>query len=194
MEKKNNIIISDSLVADVCTIIEEGCRHAFAAAWQIAILTYWNVGRRIVEEEQQGNARANYGKGLIPALADRLTAEYGPGYGRRNLAYYRKFYLEFRDLEILHTRVQNLNWSHIRRILSVSNPEAREWYLKTAADDMWNVKTLDRNIATQYYERRLAAQREGITVPAPRSESDPMKYIKNPIVAEFMGFQRDNDY
>lgn len=193
MEKKNNII-SDSLVDDVRTIIEEGRRNAFAAAGQIAILTYWNVGRRIVEEEQQGNARANYGKGLIPALADRLTTEYGSGYGRRNLAYYRKFYLEFRDLEILHMRVQNLNWSHIRRVLSVSDPKAREWYLKTAAEDMWSVKTLDRNIATQYYERRLAAQREDITVPVPQKESDPMEYIKNPMVAEFMGFRRDNNY
>ena len=122
--KKTNNIISDLLVSDVCTIIEEGRRHAFASAGPVAILTYWNVGRRIVEEEQQGNARADYGKGLIPALANRLTAEYGSGYGRRNLAYYRKFYIEFSDLEILHTHVQNLNWSHIRRILSVSNPEA----------------------------------------------------------------------
>lgn len=192
--KENNIIILDSLVADVRNIIEEGRRHAFSAARQVAILTYWNVGRRIVEEEQQGNARADYGKGLIPALADKLTAEYGAGYGRRNLAYYRKFYLEFNDLEILHTRVQNLNWSHIRRILSVSSPEAREWYLKTAADDMWSVKTLDRNISTQYYERRLAAQREDIAMPAPQNDSDPMEYIKNPMVAEFMGFHRDNNY
>ena len=192
--KENNSIISDSLVADVRNIIEEGRQRAFATAGQVAILTYWNVGRRIVEEEQQGNARADYGKGLIPALADRLTAEYGSGYGRRNLAYYRKFYLEFSDLEILHTRVQNLNWSHIRRILSVSNPEAREWYLKTAADDMWSVKTLDRNISTQYYERRLAAQRENTAIPVPRSESDPLEYIKNPMVAEFMGFRRDNNY
>ncbi len=191
--EKNTIIISDSLVADVRNIIEEGRRHAFAAG-QAAILTYWNVGRRIVEEEQQGNARANYGKGLIPALANRLMTEYGHGYGRRNLAYYRKFYLEFRDLEILHTRVQNLNWSHIRRILSVTNPEAREWYLKTAAEDMWSVKTLDRNIATQYYERRLAAQNEGTTMPVLRNESDPMEYIKNPMVAEFMGFRRERNY
>ena len=193
--ENSKVIISDSLVADVRNIIEEGRRHAFAAAGQIAILTYWNVGRRIVEEEQQGNARADYGKNLIPALADRLTIEFGTGYGRRNLAYYRKFYLEFSDLEILHTRVQNLSWSHIRRILSVSNPEARDWYIKTAAEDMWSVKTLDRNISTQYYERRLAAQREDMAVPAPlQSESDPMEYIKNPMVAEFMGFHRDGNY
>lgn len=194
MKEIYNVAVSDILVADVRSIIEEGRRHAFAAAGQAAIMTYWNVGRRIVEEEQQGNARAGYGKGLIPALADKLTAEYGSGYGRRNLAYYRKFYLEFSNLEILHKRVQNLNWSHIRRILSVSNPEAREWYLKTAANDMWSVKTLDRNIATQYYERRLAAQRENTPVPVPVNGSDPEEYIKNPMVAEFMGFRRDNNY
>lgn len=193
MEKKKNII-PDSFVTDVRAIIDKGRQHAFAAAGQIAILTYWNIGRRIVEEEQQGNERADYGKNLIPALADRLTAEYGSGYGKRNLAYYRKFYLEFDDLEILHTRVQNLTWSHIRRLLSVSNPEARDWYLKTAADDMWSVKTLDRNISTQYYERRLAAQCEDSASPAPLSESNPMEYIKNPMVAEFMGFRQNSNY
>ena len=113
MKEIYNVAVSDILVADVRSIIEEGRRHAFAAAGQAAIMTYWNVGRRIVEEEQQGNARAGYGKGLIPALADKLTAEYGSGYGRRNLAYYRKFYLEFSNLEILHTSVQNLQIGRI---------------------------------------------------------------------------------
>lgn len=196
MKENNNITISDSLVTDVRTIIEEGRKNAFKAAGKIAILTYWNIGRRIVEEEQQGHSRANYGKKLIPALADRLTIKYGSGYNKRNLAYYRKFYLEFKDIEILHTHVQNLNWSHIRRILSVSNPEARDWYLRTAAKDMWSVKILDRNISTQYYERRLAtqAQNEEITTPTLQKDSDPMEYIKNPMVAEFMGFKRENNY
>lgn len=184
----------NSLVTDIRNIIEEGRRRAFASAGQIAILTYWNIGRRIVEEEQSGNTRAEYGKMLISELAEKLTSEYGSGYGKRNLAYYRKFYLTFNDIEILHTRVQNLNWSHIRRLLSVNNPEAREWYLKTAAEDMWSVKTLDRNISTQYYERRLATQRELSTSLCSDHETDPTEYIKNPMVAEFMGFHRDNNY
>ena len=136
MDEISKITISDSLVTDLHAIIEEGRKKAFAATGKIAILTYWNIGRRIVEEEQQGNTRADYGKKLIPALADRLTIKYGSGYNKRNLAYYRKFYLEFKDIEILHTRVQNLNWSHIRRILSVSNPDARDWYLMTANNCM----------------------------------------------------------
>ena len=184
----------NSLVTDIRNIIEEGRRRAFASAGQIAILTYWNIGRRIVEEEQFGNTRAAYGKMLIPDLAEKLTSEYGSGYSKRNLAYYRKFYLTFNDIEILHTRVQNLNWSHIRRLLSVNSPEAREWYLKTAAEDMWSVKTLDRNISSQYYERRLATQRKGQVSNASQDETDPTEYIKNPMVAEFMGFHRDNNY
>ena len=184
----------NSLVTDIRNIIEEGRRRAFASAGQIAILTYWNIGRRIVEEEQSGNTRAAYGKMLIPDLAEKLTSEYGSGYSKRNLAYYRKFYLTFNDKEILHTRVQNLNWSHIRRLLSVNSPEAREWYLKTAAEDMWSVKTLDRNISSQYYERRLATQRKGQVSNASQDETDPTEYIKNPMVAEFMGFHRDNNY
>ena len=118
-----------------------------------------NLGRRIVEEEQEGKARAEYRSQLIPMLAEQLTQEYGNSYGRRNLAYYRQFYLTFRDCKILHELVQNLAWTHLRRILSVSNPQARIWYLKAASKNMWSTTELDRNISTQYYERRLAAQR-----------------------------------
>ena len=184
-----------TFVNDVRAIIEQGRKMAYAAASQAAIVTYWNVGRRIVEEEQNGKARAEYGKQLIPMLAEQLTTEYGTGYGKRNLAYYRQFYLTFKDWEILHTRVQNLTWSHIRRVLSVTSSEARLWYLSAANNDRWSVDTLDRNISTQYYERRLAAQLPANPSDLPQeTDKDPMEYIKNPVVAEFMGFHRDSIY
>lgn len=95
----------------------------------------------------------------------------------------------------MNTCVHNLSWSHIRRILSVSDPNARLWYLKTADKDMWSFRALDRNISTQYYERRLAAQREKSALPVDMENStDPLEYIKNPMMAEFMGFHRDADY
>ena len=119
--QQDNIIIAESFFSDIRTIIEQGRKQAYAAAGQAAIMTYWHIGRRIVEEEQHGEARAAYGRKIIPALADRLSVEYGTGYGKRNLAYYRKFYLEFKDYGTLHTSVQNLTWSHVRRLLSVSN-------------------------------------------------------------------------
>ena len=183
------------LFNDLRTIIEQGRRHAYASVSQISIATYWQIGRRIVEEEQKGEMRATYGGRLIPQIANMLKAEYGPGYGRRNLAYFRQLYITFPDWQILHTRVQNLTWSHIRRLISVTDPQARLWYLENAANDQWSVKTLDRNIATQYFERRLAAQLPADAKDLPNSTAeDPLEYIKNPIIAEFMGFRRDSRY
>lgn len=184
-----------TLVTDVCSIIETGRKQAYAAAGRSAIATFWNVGRRIVEEEQHGEQRAAYGTELIKGLAQAIVPHYGKSYNKRNLDYYKRFYLLFPDKQIVNTRVHNLNWSHIRRLLSVSNADARLWYMETADRDMWSVRALDRNISTQYYERRLAVQRENTALPTPpSSQKDPLEYIKNPVVAEFMGFQRGIDY
>ncbi len=184
-----------SLVNDVCDIIETGRKEAYTAAGKSAVITFWNVGRRIVEEEQQGKERAEYGAEVIKKLALKIVPQYGATYNKRNLDYYKRFYLLFPDIQIVNTRVHNLSWSHIRRILSVSDPNARLWYLETADKDMWSFRALDRNISTQYYERRLAAQREQSTLPMDMSnQTDPLEYIKNPMMAEFMGFHRDTDY
>jgi len=193
--KNNNISLPDNFVDDVRTIIENGRQQAYATVSLIGIATFWNVGRRIVEEEQKGEKRATYGTQLIKNLADELIPLYGNGYNKRNLDYYKKFYLLFPDFEIVNTRVHNLEWSHIRRVLSVTNPEARLWYLENASHNMWSVRELDRNISTQYFERRLAAQLPAKVEDLPQTtERDPLEYIKNPMVAEFMGFHRDAIY
>lgn len=186
---------ADALVNDIRSIIEQGRKMAYAAAGQAAIATFWNVGRRIVEEEQNGNARAEYGAKLIRNLSEKLVPVYGNSYSKRNLDYYKKFYLLYPDMQIVNTRVHNLEWSHIRRILSVTNSQARDWYLATASQNMWSVRELDRNISTQYFERRLAAQLPADANKLPTiSDKDPMEYIKNPVVAEFMGFRRDSKF
>lgn len=89
------IKIDRQFVDDIRGIIDKGIAAASSAVANTAIVTYWNIGKRIVEEEQAGAARAQYGKKIIPALADELKQNYGGGYGKRNLAYYRKFYLAF---------------------------------------------------------------------------------------------------
>lgn len=198
-ESKFELPISDRFFSDVHRIIENGRAKAYTAAGNIMLTTYWSIGKRIVEEEQYGNARAEYGRHVIEELADNLKNIYGKGYGKRNLAYYRQFYLLFNDIEILHEVVQNLTWTHIRRLMSVVNPQARQWYLTQASKEMWSTTTLDRNISSQYYERRLAAQRENPELElseaiAPYNEKDPLEYIKNPTIAEFMGFKRDINY
>ena len=200
MEENKNITImaeqqNNVLFQDVCSIIEQGRQQAYANVGQIVIFTYWNVGRRIVEEEQGGQKRASYGTRLMKNLAEGLIPIYGKTYSKRNLDYYKKFYLLFPEAEKVNTCVHNLEWSHVRRVLSVTSPEARWWYLENASKGMWSVRELDRNISSQYFERRLAAQ-----LPAnaedlqTTSDKSPLEYIKNPVVAEFMGFRRNSAY
>lgn len=180
------------IVNDISRLIEQGRQQAYASANQIIVLTYWHIGRRIVEEEQHGAQRAQYGKRLIQTLAEQLVPIYGNNFNKRNLDYFRQFYLCFNDLEIVNTRVHNLTWSHFRSIMHVADPKARDWYVKEAAEQMWSVRTLNRNIGTQYYGRRMACIRDGLSLPSPDKETDdPLEYIKNPVVAEFLGFHKD---
>ena len=183
-------------VSDILRIIEQVRKQAYAAANQLAVLTYWHIGRRIVEEEQHGEARAQYGTQLIKTLAEQLTPKYGSAFNKRNLNYFRQFYLCFSDLEIVNARVHNLTWTHFRSIIKVADLKAREWYAKEASEQMWSSRTLIRNISTQYYGRRMACAREGLSLPAPDviPENDPLEYIKSPLVAEFLGFHKDSQY
>ena len=191
----NSLNNSSNLIDELREIIEKGRKQAYSAVNQAVIVTYWNIGRRIVEEEQSGNTRANYGKQLINQLAEKLSMEYGNNYSARRLRDYRQFYLCFKDLQNWHSRVPNLTWTHFRRIMAVPQAEAREWYANEASREMWSVRTLDRNISTQYYGRLCAARREGNTLPVPvKADNDPMEYIKSPVVAEFLGFKRDTEY
>ena len=194
MEKnKLQHVTTDKLVSDIRSIIEQGRQQAYAAANQIAVLTYWHIGRRIVEEEQHGEARAQYGTRLIKTLAEQLMPKYGSTFSKRNLDYFRQFYLCFNDLEIVNTCVHNLTWSHFRSIIQVADPKAREWYVKEASEQMWSVRTLNRNIGTQYYGRRMACVKEGLALPSPDIEAnDPLEYIKSPVVPT--GFRKDSKY
>lgn len=191
----NELTGNSGVLVDIRKIIEQGRRQAYAVVGQAAIATYWQIGRRIVEEEQNGEERAQYGKKLIAMLSHQLTCEYGSGYSRRSLEEYRRFYLTFKDLEISHACVRNLTWTHFRIIMREATPEGRLWYMKEAAEQMWSTRTLERNVSTQYYGRMMASQRESLALPKPAiAESDPMEYIKNPVVAEFMGFRKDTKY
>lgn len=185
-----NPIQNTKLYTDVCTIIDHGRERAYSAVSQQMIETYWNIGRRIVEEEQQGKERAEYGERIIEKLSEQLTFRYGKGFSKRYLAYFRQFYLTISDIRILQTRLQNLTWSHIHRVLNLEDPVAIRWYLESASTEMWSVRTLDRNIATQYYERHF------VQPSLPMSEKEPNKFelLKSPVVAEFLGFKEDASF
>ena len=184
---------SNSFVSDIKQLIEHSRRAAYAAVNSIMIDTYWHIGQRIVEQEQRGEKRAEYGKQIIKMLSKELTQEYGEGWSERNLRNFRLFYLTFNDLEIWHTRVPNLTWSHIRTTLRVDDPVAARWYLQTASQEMWSVRTLDRNISTQYFERHFK-QPQLIEDSRKNPPADKLEVLKSPVVAEFLGFNPGADY
>lgn len=139
------------LYTDVCSIIEQGRKEAYASVNHKMIETYWNIGRRIVEEEQNGEVRAEYGAQIIAQLAEQLTLQYGKGFSARYLRAFRKFYLIVDDFQIWKSRFPNLTWTHIFKTLRVEDSTAIRWYLEMASKEMWSVRTLDRNISTQYF-------------------------------------------
>lgn len=151
------------------------------------------------EEEQQGEYRASYGKKLLSHLSDGLIEEFGNGFSERNLRNFRKFYLLFPDIQIWNTCVPNLNWSHFRSLLRVEDEDARIWYMKQAASEGWSVRTLDRNIGTQYYYRLLQSPKKENIIEEMKAKTNKFsksrfELLKSPIVAEFLGFKNENTY
>ena len=138
MKKENPIAVYQSMIADIKQIIISGQKYAYNAASKAMVLTYWQVGRRIVEQEQEGKERAEYGKALMETLSEELTREFGKSYSKRNLQYFRKFYLAFPDEEIVNARVHNLNWTHFRSLLRVADENARIWYMNEAENEGWS--------------------------------------------------------
>lgn len=185
-----NNIDSHTFVNDIKQLIEQGRQAAYSSVNAVMIDTYWHIGQRIVEQEQRGSKRAEYGKRLVRMLSEELTRSYGEGWSYRNLQYFKAFYLTFNDLQIVHTRVHNLTWSHFRAALRINDPTAARWYLQTASDEMWSVRTLDRNISTQYFERHFKQPQ----LTQGNKRPDKLEILKSPVMAEFLDFRQNTDY
>jgi len=148
--------------------------------------SYWLIGQQIVENELRGAARAEYGKGVLKELSERLTAEFGKGFDERELRKMRQFYQMF---QIRDTLRPELTWSHYRRLLSVENEQARLCYMNEAADSVWSTRQLDRQISTLYYERLLASKDKTPVVDEAKekmAQLAPQHFIRNPFVLEFL--------
>lgn len=195
----DEMITNNSFFEEIKAIIAAGRDSAYRAASTAMVMTYWNIGKRIVEQEQAGNARAEYGKKLISVLAEELTKEFGKGFSERNLHYFSKFYLSFPDQAIVNACVQNLNWTHFRSLLRVTDEAARLWYLNEAAQGSWSSRTLDRNISTQYYHRLLQAPQKDTVIAEMQGKTKAyqksgFELIKSPVVAEFLGFKNEDTF
>jgi predicted nuclease of restriction endonuclease-like (RecB) superfamily len=191
---------TDDIFKDAQNIVEQTRNYAYQAVNIAMIQRNWLLGKRIADEELQGENRAEYGKEVINRLANHLTNLYGKGFSKSNLYQFVQFYKYFPDIfHSLSGKSFTLSWTHYRTLLRVTDKKAREWYLQESEDEMWSVRTLDRNIASQYYYRLLQSQNKqevkdemkDITTPL---QQDNLEFIKNPVVAEFLGLSPNADF
>lgn len=192
MEEVGNSIESvapknlDELYFNVRSILASARQRAYTAINFAMVESYWLIGQQIVEHEQQGEARATYGAGVLKELSERLTKEFGKGFDESNLRYMRLFY---RSFPIRDTLRHELTWSHYRRLISIEDEHSRLWYMNEAADGVWSTRQLDQQISTLYYERLLASK-EKVPVVAEAKDKmaqlSPLSFICDPFVLEFL--------
>ena len=178
-----------SLLGNLGDLIREARRKVLRAVDTTQVQTCWQIGRHIVEYEQQGARRAGYGKQLLATLASVLTAEFGKGFDSSNLRYMRLFYQAFPMCDALG---HELSWTHYRALLRVENDHARHWYMNESATQNWSTRALERQISTLYYERLLASRdrltvKQEATTHIQQLPTSPRDFIRDPVVLEFLG-------
>ena len=189
--------ISNNYINEIKKILKNARQKAYTAVNSAMVEAYWEIGRRIVEEEQRGKERAEYGKEIVKNLSKELTEEFGKGFSRRTLWEMRKLYVYFSDYEKVRTLFAQLTWSHFQKVLRVSNEKARIFYLTEAAENMWSVRTLDRNISTLYYNRIVASIDKKIVENEMKEKTKKLQaeeFIKNPVVLEFLDLPTNMSY
>lgn len=151
---------ANPIMEDVRAILRQARQKAYAMTNFLMVEAYWKIGRRIVQEEQDGKERAVYGTNLVPTLARALGEEFGRGLSVANLWNFRQFYLTFPTEEILYALRRELSWTHWRLLIRVENASARDHYAREAADQGWSTRTLERHIATRTYDQDVVLMAE----------------------------------
>lgn len=177
------------LLGSLGELIRQARQRALRAVDAIQVQTCWEIGRHIVEFEQDGEARAEYGRKLLPSLASALSAEFGKGFDATNLRHMRAFYLAFPIRDALRPE---LSWTHYRTLLRVDSDSARQWYMNEAVQQNWSTRALDRQIGTLYYERLLASQDRAAVEQEAASNlqalnRSPREFVRDPVLLEFLG-------
>lgn len=193
----------DQLYDKAVEIIETARNNAYRQINENLVKRNWELGKLISEEEIRGRDRSElYGLEVIKSLAKRLTLRYGKGFTKTNLYSFTNFYKIFPN--IFHSSSGKssvlLTWTHYRTLIQVLDDSGRAWYEQEAIKQGWSVKTLQRNINSQYYYRLLSSQKkdlvekEMLELTSPLQTNDPTDFIKNPVIGEFLGFTADSSF
>ena len=184
----------DMLYSDVRRIIETARGNAVRSVDFCRVQMYWNLGKRIFEEEQHGKERADYGTYLTHNLAKLLEPEFGSGFGVRQLEQARQFY---RTYPIANTLRSQLNWSQYRKLIQINDPDKREYYELDSVNNSWTARETERQINSMLYERLLMSNDKESVLAVARKEripESPQEIIKDPMVLEFLGLHREASY
>ena len=178
----------DALYASIAEVLQAARMQVRQSVNSAMVQAYWQVGRLIVEDEQQGQARAEYGKAQLSRLADKLTAEFGKGFDVTNLRNMRRFYLAYPNRDALRLE---LSWTHYRALIRLENEQARQWYMQEAAQQAWSARALERQMGTLYYERLLSSkQKAPVTQEAQENTlpiaDNPKDYLRDPYILDFL--------
>ena len=195
MNDDNNVDITlKSFVDDIKIIINTSRTNAVRGVDFCRVQMYWTIGKRIVEKEQQGKGRAEYGTYLIKNLAKEIEPEYGSGFGERQLKFCRQFYNTYPIGNALRSQ---LNWSQYRMLIQIPDSDKREYYELEAINEGWSGRQLERQINSMLYERLLMSNDKESVLAVARKErvpESPQEIIKDPMVLEFLGLERKASY
>ncbi len=198
LSKVNNPVAVNAqsavFVTEVRQIIDEARNNAVRSVDFCRVQMYWNIGRRIFEEEQQGKDRADYGTYLIVNLAKDLEPEYGSGFSKRQLELSRQFY---RTYPIANTVCSQLNWSHYKLLIAIPDAAKREYYQLESVNNCWTKRELERQINSLLYERLLLSNDKESVLAVARKQripQSPTEVIKDPMFLEFLGLEKHAHY
>ena len=177
-----------TLISQIADVVQEARSRVRQSVNQAMVVSYWEIGRLIVEHEQQGQARAAYGKRQLAELSAQLTDLFGKGFDASNLRNMRRFYLAFPIREAVPL---GLSWTHYNALARVENVSARQWYLQEAISQNWSSRALERQISVLYYERLLASKEKTAVEAEAREKTAPLAetakyFLRDPYVLDFL--------
>ncbi len=188
------MVLKNELINQIHLIIANSKERAIRSVDSERAFMYWQIGKAIFEEQQQGKERAKYGEFLIKSLSKELEPQLGKGFSSRQLERYRQFYRVFPIASALRTQ---FNWTHYKTLISIDNKDKREFYIAETENNNWTARQLERQINSQLFERLLISNDVGSVLAIARNEkapTDAKEIIKDPMFLEFLGLKRESSY
>ncbi|HEY0261878.1 MAG TPA: PDDEXK nuclease domain-containing protein, partial [Chitinophagales bacterium] len=188
------MIIQQNLIQQIQRIISSARERAVRSVDTERVLMYWQIGKVIFEEEQQGKERAGYGEYLIKSISDYFQPQFGSGFSVRQLEMNRQFYRLFSNTNALRSQ---FSWTHYRTLIRIENEDKRDFYIAESVKNNWTARQLERQVNSQLFERLLLSNNVKNVLAVAREEKQPVEakeIIKDPMILEFLGLKREAAY